>query len=378
MDNKYKQKILDTLPREYGPLSGTYRDTNREPEHIFETIDSLTGAPARLGVSELQKGNFNFDTLKKVLSSIGQDPKNAPTGLDIAEQSGVTNPYLGAYLATAGDLAQLPVPTAILGKLSREADMGNDAIRELAKEYMKAKGISNKPLPKISKLNKDNSKKIADAYAEMKHDPNNPEVKAAYDALIKETLDQYQKIKDAGIKIEKIQPNMENPYKTSKDLMDDIANNKRVYYYPTESGFGSSGVVNQHPLLADTAELYDNKPMKANDILRIVHDVFGHGKEGYKFGSLGEENAWRAHKQMYSPEAIKALTSETRGQNSFVNYGPLGKSNRANPAQTVYADQKAGLLPDWATIETPPDKTGMAIPRVIPVNIPLDTEDEQY
>jgi hypothetical protein len=50
---------------------------------------------------------------------------------------------------------------------------------------------------------------------------------------------------------------------------------------------------------------------------------------------------------MYSPEAQKALTSETRGQNSWVNYGPKGEANRANPAATTYADQKAGILPEW-------------------------------
>ena len=42
------------------------------------------------------------------------------------------------------------------------------------------------------------------------------------------------------------------------------------------------------------------------------------------------------------------MTSETRGQNSWVNYGPHGEANRtASGANTVYADQKAGLLPEW-------------------------------
>ena len=53
---------------------------------------------------------------------------------------------------------------------------------------------------------------------------------------------------------------------------------------------------------------------------------------------------------MYSPEARGAMTSETRGQNSWVNSGPFGESNRsASGADTIFADQKAGLMPSWTS-----------------------------
>jgi hypothetical protein len=55
---------------------------------------------------------------------------------------------------------------------------------------------------------------------------------------------------------------------------------------------------------------------------------------------------------MYSPEALPAVTSETRGQNSWVNYGPFGETNRkASPLETIYADQKTGIMPNWTYIE---------------------------
>ncbi len=55
---------------------------------------------------------------------------------------------------------------------------------------------------------------------------------------------------------------------------------------------------------------------------------------------------------MFTPEALPALTSETRGQNSWVNYGPHGEFNKtASPSNTIYADQKSGLLPDWTWLE---------------------------
>jgi hypothetical protein len=51
---------------------------------------------------------------------------------------------------------------------------------------------------------------------------------------------------------------------------------------------------------------------------------------------------------MYGPEARRAMTSETRGQNSWLNFGPYADQNAtALGADTVFADQKAGLMPDW-------------------------------
>ena len=79
-----------------------------------------------------------------------------------------------------------------------------------------------------------------------------------------------------------------------------------------------------------------------------VHDYFGHIKDGVGFRADGEENAWRSHSTMYSEEGRKAMTTETRGQNSWLNYGPYGEKNRtAKSEDTVFAEQKIGLLPDW-------------------------------
>lgn len=247
-------------------------------------------------------------------------------------------------------------------QLSAPPDKGNDSIRRVADEYAKEKGIKLKHGEPAIDVDPERAKKIAKAYEEMEHKPNNKKVKAAYDALIGETLDQFQHIKNSGLKISKIEEGQENPYKSSKDLIKDITQNNHMWFYPTEQGFGSkeSEDKHAHPLMAPTAEKIGNHRMLANDVFRVVHDYFGHVKEGHGFGHTGEENAWKIHKQMYSPEAQKALTSETRGQNSWVNFGPHGESNRKNPSKTVYAEQKAGLLPDWVTKEENLPKRKMA------------------
>lgn len=232
----------------------------------------------------------------------------------------------------------------------------SNKIRSVADSYAASKGMKlNHDVP-THDINPEHSKKIAQAYSEMKHDPNHPDVKRAYDALASETVDQLKHIRSNGLKISRIQPGQENPYKNgSKDLNHDITQNNHMYYYPTESGFGSSEVHGNHPLLKPTSESHDGHTLLANDAFRIVHDYFGHAKEGHTFGPKGEDNAWKHHMQMYSPEAQKALTSETRGQNSEVNFGTNGVHNRKTPSQTIYADQKAGLLPQWTMEHSQPE-----------------------
>lgn len=198
-------------------------------------------------------------------------------------------------------------------------------------------------------INPEHGRLIADAYETMKHDPNHPDVKAAYGALINETKDQYKKMLASGIKISKMGKN-DAPYKTSKDLHADIENNNHMWYYPTEHGFGSEGdMPKDHPMLQPT-EFKDpeGKPMLANDVFRQVHDFYGHfhgGKSG--FGPRGEHQAYLTHKKMFSPLAHKALATETLMQNQTVNFGKHGEFNRKNPTNTIYADQKAAVAPEW-------------------------------
>ena len=228
--------------------------------------------------------------------------------------------------------------------MSQFNDLHN-RVTEHAESYAQSKDITLSPTQQTP-VNTAWAGKIAQAYDQMEHTPNDPQTKAAYSALISETLDQYHHIRNQGVKFSPIQEGQDNPYSGgSQAMLGDLSQNNHMWFYPSDQGFGSGDQVSDHPLMdkVDTAD----GPMVANDLFRMVHDYFGHAKEGHQFGANGEEAAWNTHMQMYSPLAQKALTSETRGQNSWVNFGPHGESNRANPQQTVFADQKAGLLPDW-------------------------------
>ena len=226
-------------------------------------------------------------------------------------------------------------------------------VREAAEQYMREKGLPYTPLQNYVPVDEPRARAIARAYDVMPHKPTDPEVQRSYEALAKETRDQYELLKRSGAKFEPVPRDMPDPYGATPRLAaKDFLENKHMYYFPTEAGFGSeaSGVVAKEgqKMLEPSGVKIGGKEVPFNDLFRVVHDVFGHHKEGVGFRAAGEENAWRSHGRMYSPEALPAMTSETRGQNSWVNYGPYAKQNKgASAADTVYAPQKLGVIPPW-------------------------------
>jgi hypothetical protein len=198
--------------------------------------------------------------------------------------------------------------------------------------------------PSAVKINPEHGRIIADEYDKLKHDPENPEVKEAYGSLIKETNQQFKDLIGGGLTIDKIKPG-ETPYTSSKEMHNDVEKNNHLYYFPTEEGYGSGG--KGHPMLQPTEFKQGDKPMLANDVFRIVHDINGHHLAGNSgFGPKGEHQAYLQHKKMFSPSAQKALFTETAGQNNWVNFSKkYGEFNRKNPKNTIYAEQKASLFP---------------------------------
>lgn len=260
------------------------------------------------------------------------------------------------------DLIGLPSAVNVPG-LGVVAFHGFEPAQRVAADYMAARGLG--PAPKTYvKVDPERAARIATEYEKAKHAPQDPEVKAAYRAMIDETLAQYADILKTGLTVEFIQG--EDPYAASPRLaILDVVENNHLWVFPTTDGFGSGGLdVSDNPLLEETAYKISGRTALANDIFRVVHDYFGHIANGVGFRADGEENAWREHSAMYSPLARRAMTSETRGQNSWVNYGPHGEKNRtASAADTTYADQKTTLLPEWVSEEGAEDAADVVASR---------------
>jgi hypothetical protein len=231
-------------------------------------------------------------------------------------------------------------------------------IESAASKYMQTIGRPGEhEISSFPEFNPEFATKVADAFAEMKHRPGDPAVRRAYDALIDETMAQYRAAKDTGIDFRFLKEGQADPYAASPALgYEDIVNRGRLFVFPTEQGFGSSGgLIADNPLLRRAGKVGDKPDAVVNDAFRIIHDLYGHFGPGNPFfRAPGEERAYQLHSRMFGPEALPAATLETRGQNSWLNYGPYGETNRsALGADTHFAEQKIGRMPEWTQAPAP-------------------------
>jgi hypothetical protein len=187
-------------------------------------------------------------------------------------------------------------------------------------------------------------------------------------AMAEEVINQYDALVENGYKVKIFEAGVE-PYASSREMLADLKENKRLVVFSTEEGFGEQGITQkmreENPMLADSGRKdVDGKPMLVNDVFRFVHDAFGHGELGNGFGQVGEENAWYVHSQMFSPEARVVMTTETRGQNSWVNFGKhlrredgsvpkRGDSDFVALQDRPFAPQKNFLFPEEYVLDTP-------------------------
>ena len=224
-------------------------------------------------------------------------------------------------------------------------------VHDVADAYMADKNYGVAAPDRYHPIDPEHAAAIADAYDKLPM--FDPAALPSYEAMIKETLDQYNAIKKTGLKLTptdaETYPYGSNPRAAIKDLAD----NNHMAFFKTEDGAFGTGNDANHPLLRPSGEKIGDYELSNNDLFRIVHDYFGHAKEGFGFRAAGEDNAWRSHAAMYSDLARPAMTTETRGQNSWLNYGPHGEFNRtANQVETVSARRRRSRcfpLPHWAT-----------------------------
>lgn len=184
-------------------------------------------------------------------------------------------------------------------------------------------------------------------------------IPASYEQLGVENAKQLDRMLDSGMNLSYHKSDLN--YANSPKMLEDALINRHLYVF---------GGGEPHQLL-NKIDPYTS--LNENQIFRAVHDYYGHGPTGASFGPRGEELAYGAHSQMYSPLAKMAAATETRGQNSFVNYSGINaqlQQDMANirqareniarqggdtapydaklaelGAQTQYADQRAFLLP---------------------------------
>jgi len=257
-------------------------------------------------------------------------------------------------------------------------------------------GLPDVEKTSVKKVDPELSKRVKDAYDALPvDDSSNPEVKAAYEKAAKEIDKQFEYLtKDLGIEVEFIK---DDPYKNSDEMFEDIINNKRLKIF--QGG-------EPHPFLGESTK--DANGFTANEKLRAIHDYFGHFVGRNQFGKVGEEAAWVDHSKMFSPEAQRAITTETRGQNSWVNFSGVndaaiakmqegnqlikeGKVTEGNKlikegqSEFKFAEQKVALMPeefsDWTKysekkkpLETAPKVVEPIVEEIKPSKTPKEIQ----
>jgi hypothetical protein len=179
-------------------------------------------------------------------------------------------------------------------------------IAEGAKNYAESKGLSYSPKGlENTRVDPVRGWSVGQELQKNMKDSPTPETLNSYEALRKETVDQYnhmtKPVHEGGMGV-RVEVTDDDPYGDPKDLAADLRN-RQIKVLSTKS-------TGPHGYFTD----------EENDMFRAVHDVFGHAGIGRDFGRHGEEAAYQSHRQMFSPAAHDALVSETRGQNSYLNY----------------------------------------------------------
>ncbi len=253
-----------------------------------------------------------------------------------------------------------------------------------AHKYARDNGLPPPNPAELPKFDKARAARVADAWGGQPDAANDPTVREAYKKMAEETVAQYRALKEAGYDGRFFKKDPEtgafiDPYKDSPALgYTDLRDKKTLEVFPTKGGFGSDETfdTSMNPLMKESGEFFGDDPATYNDLFRFVHDAFGHFGHGNSFfRAPGEERAWALHRMMYSPQARNAMTAETRGQNSWVNYGPHGEHNRtAKGGDTIFGDQKLVTMPEWTLNEAAPKSIGFReFPRNVPTRSAIST-----
>ena len=250
----------------------------------------------------------------------------------------ITQNELGALQESAERMEAGPVPTRAEIRPSRPNAEPNPFVKNGIREYNSRYGIAPAIEGHYAPVNEQRARDIAAAYEALPIFDKGRETQEAYAKLAEEIQQQWgYAINEMGVTFEEwSQPGQ--PYANSRDMVRDVRDNKHLWFFTGGE---------PHPLLNQP----DADGLTINDKLRAIHDLFGHAADDYQFGARGEENAWIKHSQMFSPLAQKALTTETRGQNSWVNFGPQnydadGSKKTIPAAERPFAVQKVALLPE--------------------------------
>ncbi len=213
----------------------------------------------------------------------------------------------------------------------------NKSLQNAAQEYNRRIGLPPLVEGVYVPVDECRVRLIANAYEKLPVCDADLFVEVVYRQFAKEVCRQFLYVREIGIVVEPW-PGRGELYQTSVEMYCDVETHRHLFFFTGGE---------PHPFLSS----FDmGMGVNVNEQFRAVHDIFGHAAGGFGFGPRGEENSWLMQSQMFSPLAQRALTTETRGQSAWFNfgshlYGRNGVLLHRAPSKRPFARQKMALLP---------------------------------
>ena len=156
-------------------------------------------------------------TIKEVDNELEQQAAVQPGGTQPGDGDGILNQRDRRDGYAGGSLAPLQGSPTIDGATGPDIKL----VR-VAEQYARSNNIDLRRQREYVRVNTDLATRIADAYEQMQHTPNDPVVLEAYENLIKQTTAQYQALVDAGYQFyffdETNDPYGGNPWNSMREL----------------------------------------------------------------------------------------------------------------------------------------------------------------
>jgi hypothetical protein len=179
-------------------------------------------------------------------------------------------------------------------------------------------------------LDEDFCRDVADRYERAPLLAYDHALARRYDQAKQESRRQYEDVLEAGIAVEPwLRPGP--PYRDSGELVRQVRRTRTIRVLLTRNEHGPPGHAGFHPLREPSPVTAAGVRLLYNDLIRTVHDVFGHVMFGADFGLVGELKAAYCHLALHSEDAQSVLFNEQVAQTCWFYFGPHLRGDDGRP-----------------------------------------------
>ncbi|HTY35361.1 crotonobetainyl-CoA--carnitine CoA-transferase [Mycobacterium sp.] len=200
---------------------------------------------------------------------------------------------------------------------------------------------------------------IADRYDRAPYLDLDDALTRRYEHVKKDSIVLYQELLVLGVTIEPWR-GPGQPYRDSNELRRQVNETRTLRVFLTANGHGSFASRGFHPLCCRSGVAAEGVELWHNDLLRAVHDLFGHVMLSTGFGPKGEFKAAYCQLALSSEAARPALFTEQVAQTCWFYFGAhlrdengkvprhgdrgyVSPRDRPYPEQKVFASEPADL-----------------------------------